>query len=261
MNILQNAKTINSHRYEHELLQVVLTASYWTTSPVSSFVKFIVGAFNPAKSKFGQFKAKHNVKAMQAVVASKQNFKMPEQGKLKRFIRKAANPAMSNPSLAPAKFSIKNAGFPSNSVIARGSSRILENASPVAAVEDRVDFSCASDTLSLFNSSDPIQIIHLFRIQVIEYSFNIYIYIYQVYLIIILSKNVEEIVPGKTAGNAKTGIAMTKHMTAAAKKPIHHAPTQTLLSEVNPILKFNGFIGCNRFGKTYWQVLPLEIYI
>jgi len=46
------------------------------------------------------------------------------------------------------------------------------------------------------------------------------------------------IVPGKTAGNARTGIAMTKHMTAAAKKPIHHAPIQTLLSEVNPILKF-----------------------
>ncbi|KYN20895.1 hypothetical protein ALC57_06802 [Trachymyrmex cornetzi] len=228
MNILQNARTMNSHRYVHELSQVVLTAWYWTTSPVSSLVKFIAGAFNPAKSKFGQFKAKHSVKAMQAAVASKQNFKMPEQGKLKRFIRKAANPAMSNPSLAPAKFSIKNAGFPSNSVIARGSSRILENASPVAAVEDRVDFSCASDTLSLANSSDPIQTIHLFRTQLTKYSFNTY------------NISLRKIVPGKTAGNAKTGIAMTKHMTAAAKKPIHHAPTQTLLSEVNPILKFNG---------------------
>lgn len=49
------------------------------------------------------------------------------------------------------------------------------------------------------------------------------------------------IVPGNTAGYAKTGIAMMKHKTAAAKKPIHHAPIQTLLSEVNPILKFNGF--------------------
>lgn len=43
MNMLQNARTINSHKYEHLLLQVVLIASYWTTSPVLSVVRFIAG--------------------------------------------------------------------------------------------------------------------------------------------------------------------------------------------------------------------------
>lgn len=36
---------------------------------------------------FGQFKAKHNVKTIQAAVANRQNFKIPEQDKLKRFIK------------------------------------------------------------------------------------------------------------------------------------------------------------------------------
>lgn len=36
---------------------------------------------------FGQFRAKHNVKIMQAAVVDRQNFKMPEQDKLKRFIK------------------------------------------------------------------------------------------------------------------------------------------------------------------------------
>ena len=35
--------------------------------------------------------------------------------------------------------------------------------------------------------------------------------------------------PGKAAGKAKSGIAMTKQTTAAAKNPIHHAPTHILL--------------------------------
>ncbi|CAD6201984.1 GSCOCG00002886001-RA-CDS [Cotesia congregata] len=63
-----------------------------------------------------------------------QNFKIPEHGRFQR--RKAANPAISNPSLAPAKLSIKNAGLLSNSVKARGNSRIFENASPVVPPED-----------------------------------------------------------------------------------------------------------------------------
>lgn len=41
----------------------------------------------PAKFKFGQLRTKHRVKAIQEAVASKQNFKMPEHGKLKRFMR------------------------------------------------------------------------------------------------------------------------------------------------------------------------------
>lgn len=46
-------------------------------------------------------------------------------------------------------------------------------------------------------------------------------------------------VPGNAAGNAKIGIAIAKHITAAARKPIHHAPTHTLLFGVKPILKMN----------------------
>lgn len=47
---------------------------------------------------------------------------------------------------------------------------------------------------------------------------------------------IEVDIPGKAAGNAKIGIAITKHITAAARKPIHHAPTHTLLFGVKPIL-------------------------
>lgn len=72
------------------------------------------------------------------------------------FGRNAAKPAISNPSLAPARFNMKKPGLPSRSVSARGSSRIFENASPLSLEGDCFDcFSCASDTLSLANSSEP----------------------------------------------------------------------------------------------------------
>lgn len=53
----------------------------------------------------------------------------------------------------------------------------------------------------------------------------------------IIFYNIQACVPGKAAGNAKIGIAIAKHMTAAARKPIHHAPTHTLLFGVRPILQ------------------------
>lgn len=71
--------------------------------------------------------------------------------------RKAAKPAISNPSLAPARFNMKKPGLPSRSVRARGSSRIFENASPRSLEDDcfLVLLWCASDTLSLANFSEP----------------------------------------------------------------------------------------------------------
>ena len=70
------------------------------------------------------------------------------------FGRKAAKPAISRPSLAPARFNIKKAGLPSNSVKARGISRIFEKASPFPPLDD---FSWASDTFSLAKSSEPVR--------------------------------------------------------------------------------------------------------
>lgn len=71
--------------------------------------------------------------------------------------RKAAKPAISNPSLAPARFNMKKPGLPRRSVRARGSSRIFENASPRSLEDDcfLVLLWCASDTLSLANFSEP----------------------------------------------------------------------------------------------------------
>lgn len=45
------------------------------------------------------------------------------------------------------------------------------------------------------------------------------------------------VVPGKLAGKAKSGIAITKQTIAQAKNPTHQAPIHTLLYGVNPILK------------------------
>lgn len=52
-----------------------------------NLVLFKYGTVNPAKSKFGQLRAKQKVKAMQAAVVSRQNLRMPEQDRLKRFTR------------------------------------------------------------------------------------------------------------------------------------------------------------------------------
>ena len=71
------------------------------------------------------------------------------------FGRNAAKPAISNPSLAPARFNMKNPGLPSRSVRARGSSRIFENASPRSLEDGCSGFWCASDTLSLASFSEP----------------------------------------------------------------------------------------------------------
>jgi hypothetical protein len=57
------------------------------------------------------------------------------------FGKKAANPAMSRPSLAPARFRKKNVGLAMRLRRARGSSLILVKASVLL-------FPCASDTLS-----------------------------------------------------------------------------------------------------------------
>ena len=78
------------------------------------------------------------------------------------FGRNAAKPAISNPSLAPARFNMKNPGLPSRSVRARGSSRIFENASPWSLEDGCSGFWCASDTLSLASFSEPEEKRHSF---------------------------------------------------------------------------------------------------
>lgn len=84
------------------------------------------------------------------------------------FGRNAAKPAISNPSLAPARFNMKNPGLPSRSVRARGSSRIFENASPRSLEDGCSGFWCASDTRSLANFSEPEK-----RGVIVEESINV----------------------------------------------------------------------------------------
>lgn len=67
--------------------------------------------------------------------------------------------------------------------------------------------------------------------------------------------------PGKAAGNAKMGMAIMKHKTAAARKPIHHAPTHTLLFGVKPILEIGSLNYYEYFCKSYRVVNKETIFI
>lgn len=65
--------------------------------------------------------------------------------------KNAANPEMSRPSEAPAKFKNKNVGFRSNAMAARGSSLRALNAADFDAAP-----SCASEIFDALISSAPV---------------------------------------------------------------------------------------------------------